>query len=34
LDFVFQAAVQFKLFFGKEPPVDLMRQSVLDSLSQ
>jgi Shikimate 5'-dehydrogenase C-terminal domain len=32
--FVGQAAVQFKLFTGKDAPVDLMRQTVLDSLAK
>jgi len=31
--FVGQAAEQFQLFTGMQPPVDLMRQVVLDSLS-
>ena len=31
--FVGQAAEQFRLFTGLQPPVDLMRQVVLDSLS-
>ena len=30
--FVGQAAEQFRLFTGLQPPVDLMRQVVLDSL--
>ncbi len=30
--FVGQAADQFQLFTGKEAPIDLMRQVVLDSL--
>ena len=32
--FVGQAADQFKLFTGKDAPVDLMRQTVLDSLAK
>lgn len=32
--FVGQAADQFRLFTGREPPVDLMSQVVLDSLKQ
>lgn len=31
--FVGQAADQFRLFTGKEPPVELMRRVVLDSLA-
>ena len=30
--FVGQAAVQFKFFTGEEPPVELMRETVLKSL--
>jgi shikimate 5-dehydrogenase len=32
--FVGQAAMQFRLFTGQAPPVALMRQLVLDSMSQ
>lgn len=32
--FVGQAADQFRLFTGKEPPVELMSRVVLDSLKQ
>jgi Shikimate 5'-dehydrogenase C-terminal domain len=32
--FVGQAADQFQLFTGKDAPVDLMRQTVLDSLAK
>jgi len=32
--FVGQAAAQFKLFTGKEAPLDVMRQSVLDSIKE
>ena len=32
--FVGQAADQFRLFTGVEPPVELMRRVLLDSLQQ